>query len=284
MLSPMRKSRKRRHTKQTRQIIENIAMATSLLSVVLWLSGTGQTPDWLRIVLASVATVIVVTASIRWIGEWRREGIGSQPVLGFDKPESEADSYSISGVKIKSDIGRVIEFESRFFPDEAFEVSRVEKMWLKSTDSIAYAENYKTGEVISIAGLWPITKSAYEDMIQGVRDEGELQVGDIVSRSPKQYWWFSCIATEEKYRKKFPELTAAMLNFSFAVLSKHVDSTKEMGLVTTALTSHGAKLASRLGMASRNGKSTQLFTMEGPASEVLEKLLSRAVPPTKSPD
>jgi len=273
----------RKHSKQTRQMVESVAMLTSLLSIVLWMVGTGSSPGWLRALLIGVTLILAVIVSRRWLVEWRREGIGTQPLKFNGNLEHEKAPYRVSVVSLKSDLARVVEFESRFFPDEVFDLGRVVKMWSRYRSAVTFAEDGATGDVISIAGLWPIQRDTYLELVQAEREEGEIQVGDIAYKFPHQYWWFSCIATEEKKRKLFPELTVVMLKSVFGSLQTACNESKEIGIVTTALTPQGAKLAQRLGMASVKGKSSELYVIEGHATDVLRRLTQRTAPPSIDP-
>ena len=261
------------------EIWDWISRISTALAVILLLLGVNTPNKTTRLIFSIFFLGIILRLGIRARLKRRRDPLGRS--FADDATTQQSNSSLTGGVQISdaildSDVTRAAQFENLFFPKEAFDSSILLRMSRKYPPGISLATD-ANNKVISLMGLWPISKKAYESLKEGRINELEITPADIIARSPLRFWWLGVIATDSAARKTNPFLTAHVLNYGLKKWKRDCASDVTSGLIASGFTIEGSRVASRLGMARVEGKSHDIFFIEG-TSDQIEDRFKKAFP------
>ena len=247
-----------------------ISRFSTALAVILLLLGVSTPSKTTRLILSILFLGIILGSGIRVLLNRYRDPLGRS--FADDATTQQSNTSLTGGVQISdaildSDVTRAAQFDNSFFPEDAFVSSLLLRMSRRYPPGISMATD-ASNKVISLMGLWPISKKAYESLKEGRIDELEITHADIISRSPLRFWWLGMIATDSDARKRNPFLTAHVLNYGLEKWKRDCASDVTSGLIASGFTVGGSRVANRLGMARLEGKSHDIFFIEGTSDQI----------------
>lgn len=250
---------------ETKTFFENLSRLSAAIGLVALVFGQVLNSRNARLALAVVAVAFLFLPLRGLLRSLRNDGIGTVSRLVQRNTDAllHENGFCLETADLRSDVRRVADFERTFFPEDAFDPERVIQMWNRYKSGITFASDVADGSIVSFVAIWPIETAVYEELKLGIRDESNIWPSDIVATGNREHWWIGCVATREDIRKQHSWLTATVLMKAIRDWETHIGYSKDIGLITSAFTKSGAKLAERLGMAKTPGKTYPMYHFEG---------------------
>ena len=263
-------------TPQRSSLIWDRISKTSTAVATLFLLLGISAPNWTtRTTVFLLFAAVVIWSIFKIFVKRNREPVGRTFLEDLSTNSSktlELTNFRIFDALLDSDVTRASQFEATFFPDDAFDSSLLLKMTQRYRPGITMATDSENA-VVSLMGLWPISKKVYEDLKSGRIDEVEITYRDISIRGPLRCWWLGVIATEANTRKRNPFLTAHVLKYGLAKWQRDCSAEGQAGIIASGFTVGGSKVASHLGMAKVDGKSHDIYFIEGTRDDIEKRFL-----------